>query len=373
MKLAFVAFRYSPYGGLERDMLAMAQLCQQRGHDVLIVTASWDGPVPEGIRTALVPVQKTLTNPDKDRNIVRAILEYLEREPERIVVGFNKMPGLDFYYAADRCFAAKVHEERGPLYRLLPRTRQKLAFEEAIFSSANHTHCLMIAEGEIARYQNYHATPDERIHLLPPGIRRDRVMPPDYDQRRNQLRQGFGLESQQRLILLVGSNYKLKGVDIAIRALSELAEPWATRTLLWIAGEDKPDACNRLARQLGLGARVRILGARDDISQLLWSADLLAHPAHSENTGTVLLEAMIAGLPVIASDTCGYATYIQRQQMGQVLPTPVEPSELAKAMAVLLEVPRAHWIEKGRDFAEEDIYSMTERAAEVIERLGKQA
>lgn len=367
MKLAFVAFRYSPYGGLERDMLAMAQLCQARGHDVLIITASWDGPLPSDMKLALVPVQKSLTNPRKDSQIVAAILKRLEQEQDRLVIGFNKMPGLHLYYAADRCFAAKAYQERGFFYRLMPRTRQKLAFEKAIFESSSTTHCLMIAEGEIARYQDWYGTQDSRFHLLPPGIRRDRVMPPDYEAQRARLRQAHGIQADQRLVLLVGSNYRLKGVDIAIEALAQLG---AENALLWVAGEDAPGPYLRLAERLGLKARVRILGARQDISELLWSADLLVHPAHSENTGTVLLEAMVAGLPVIASDTCGYAPYILKHQMGQALPTPVDAKLLAETMKVVLAEPRETWVSRGQDFAREDIYSMTERAAEVIEGLG---
>ena len=41
MKLAFVLFRYFPYGGLERDMLAMAKLCRDRGHEITIYTREW--------------------------------------------------------------------------------------------------------------------------------------------------------------------------------------------------------------------------------------------------------------------------------------------------------------------------------------------
>jgi UDP-glucose:(heptosyl)LPS alpha-1,3-glucosyltransferase len=242
--------------------------------------------------------------------------------------------------------------------------------EKTVFGADSRTHCFMISRQEMDVYQRYYQTPNARLHLLPPGIRRDRVMPEDYNSQRQQLRHAFGISSDQKLVLMVGSNFKLKGVDLAIRALAELPSPLAQQTHLWVAGQDNPAAFERLAKKLKIGERVRMLGARNDISQLMWAADALVHPAHRENTGTVLLEAMVAGLPVIASRTCGYASYIEEHEIGRVLAAPITGSSLAHALASVLTEPHQQWVEKGRLFASEDIFAMTERAAELIEQLG---
>lgn len=63
---------------------------------------------------------------------------------------------------------------------------------------------------------------------------------------------------------------------------------------------------------------------------------MFLHPAYSENTGTVLLEAMVAGLPVIATDVCGYAHYIVDEHMGKVL----HNTELCPGSRMLLSVLR---------------------------------
>lgn len=369
MKLAFVSYQYTPFGGLERDMLAMAQLCHQRSHDVVIYTGSWQGDLPSDVPVEVLPTKKAFTNQSKDLATVKAIQTRLTNT-DRVIVGFNKMPGLDFYYAADSCFATKAYDEKGWLYRQTARAKQQLAFESAVFAASSHTHCLMISAPEIAEFKRHYNTPDNRLHLLPPGIRRDRVMPDDYVQQRQALRQQYGITNHQKLVVLVGSNYKLKGVDIAIRALSLLPTSLLSQTLFWVAGNDNPAPFNALAKKLGLADRVNILGARNDISQLLWAADLLVHPAHRENTGTVLLEAMVAGLPVAASSVCGYSSYISEHQMGDVLFSPVDIQALAHSIVKLLKLPREQWVERGKAFAKEDIYAMTERAAEVIEQLG---
>src|SRR5690606_10331413 len=127
------------------------------------------------------------------------------------------------------------------------------------------------------------------------------IMPSDYSQRRGDLREAYGLKEDDLLLLMVGSDFQRKGVARAIRALALLPEPRASLAQLWIAGQGNPDPYIKLANELGVGKQVKMLGARDDVSELFWSADIFLHPAYSENTGTVLLEAMVAGLPVIAT------------------------------------------------------------------------
>lgn len=369
MELAFALFKYFPYGGLERDMLAMARVCQARGHQVTIYAGAWQGELPADMRVVQLPV-RALTNHGRGMAFVARLREQLRATPRAVVVGFNKMPGLDFYYAADVCFAAKAFEERNVLYRLTPRSRHYLALERAVFGRDSRTQVLMISRPQFAVYQRYYQTQDERLHMLPPGIRRERVMPEDYAARRAQLRRHYQIGADEFLLLLVGSDFKRKGLDRAIRALAQLPEALRRRVHLWVAGQDEEQPYLQLAQAEGVADRVRILGGRDDISELMWSADALLHPAYSENTGTVLLEGMVAGLPVIASAVCGYAHYIEENDLGAVLPDPVAAPDLAAAIERVLAQDGEVWRRRARDFAAHaDIFSMTQRAAELIERL----
>ena len=62
---------------------------------------------------------------------------------------------------------------------------------------------------------------------------------------------------------------------------------------------------------LGLADRISFLGHREDIPELMAAADLLVHPARHDTTGTVILEAVVNGLPVITTSTCGYAHHVE--------------------------------------------------------------
>lgn len=350
-------------------MLAVARLCQTRGHDVTIYTAHWQGDKPADMQIVELQV-RALTNHGRNAAFVARFRKVSQTKPADIVVGFNKMPGLDVYYAADVCFATKVFEERQFFYRYTPRVRHFLAMEGVVFGRASHTEVLMISNAQIAVYQRYYQTPSQRLHLLPPGIRRERTMPADYAAQRVQLRARYQLDADTLLTLFVGSDYHRKGLDRALRGLAALSEPLRRRVQLWVIGQDREAPFKHLIRTLDIEAQVRFLGARDDVSQLLWAADLLIHPAYSENTGTVLLEGMVAGLPVIASQACGYADYIAQQQMGRVLTDPITPASVADAMTAIFAEPGAVWRERARAFAASaDVFSMPERAAQFIETL----
>lgn len=372
MQLAFALFHYFPYGGLERDMLAIARICAARGHAVTIYSGGWQGEQPGDVPVIELGAAGW-SNHARNASFAGRLRQALAGRPAALVVGFNKMPGLDVYYAADVCFAQKAFEERNLFYRLTPRCRSYLAMEKAVFGADSRTRILMISQPQMAVYQRYWQTPPERLHLLPPGIRRDRVMPDDYAARRAALRRQYGLGADEYLLLMVGSDFRRKGLDRSIRGLAALPEGLRRRCRLWVAGQDREAPFRQLALTLGVADRVDILGGRDDVSQLLWAADALLHPAYSENTGTALLEGMVAGLPVIATEVCGYAPYIEDWQLGTVLAGPVTPAVTAATIASVLEVEPAVWRERARRFiAEADVFSMPQRAAEAIEQFAGQ-
>ncbi len=99
------------------------------------------------------------------------------------------------------------------------------------------------------------------------------------------------------------------------------------------------------------------------------------HPARHENTGTVLVEALVAGLPVLVTDVCGYAHYIEEAEMGRVIPSPFSENALTRELQELLSTSaqtREQWRQRGREFASTtDVYSMPEAAAEHILRFAE--
>ena len=374
MKIAFVLFKYFPFGGLQRDFFRIASVCARRGHDVEVYTLSWQGEVPENFKIYLVPAW-SLANHCRTRLLAQWLYKHFENYPVDLKVGFNKLPGLDIYYAADACYEEKVRNSRNFLYRLSNRYKYYHACEDAVFSPKSTTEILMISAKQKPIYQLYYQTPDERFHLLPPGISKDRKATGNVRQRRLTFRRKFQLQDDELLMLMIGSGFKTKGLDRALLAMKSLPKHLLKRTRFVVIGQDNPRRFYRYAQRLGLGKQVVIMAGRDDITDFLLGADLMIHPAYYENTGTVLLEAMVAGLPVLTTDVCGYAHYVKGAEAGIVVESPFSQQILNESLAAMLDdrVKRRQWQENGLRFAASaDIYSMPEHAAELIENIAQQ-
>ena len=368
MQLAFCLYKYFPFGGLQRDFLRIAQACQSRGHSVRVYTLEWRGEIPAGFEVQSVPV-KALSNARRYAKFSDWVAQDLRARPADRVVGFNKMPGLDVYFAADPCYEEKAQTLRNPLYRLSGRYRHFSAYERAVFSCDSHTEILMISQLQQPFFERHYGTPAGRFHLLPPGISPDRRAPANAAEIRVAFRREFELADTDLLLLQVGSGFKTKGLDRSLKALANLPETLRARTRLIAIGQDEPTPFLRQSRSLGVEERVCILPGRSDIPRFLLGADLLVHPAYNENTGTVLLEALVAGLPVLVTAVCGYAHYVTDADGGQVMPEPFAQQRMDETLAAMLadDSVRARWSANALAFSETaDIYSNAEHAADVI-------
>ena len=368
MQLAFILYKYFPYGGLQRDFLRIALECQQRGHSIRVYTPIWEGEVPAGFEVVVVPV-KALFNHRRNEKLTAWVAADLARRPVERVIGFNKMPGLDVYYAADGCYEDKAQTLRNPLYRRWGRYKHFADYERAVFAPESATSILMISEVQQPLFVKHYGTPAERFHLLPPGIAQDRRAPANAAQIRAEFRAEFGLADDQLLLVQIGSGFKTKGLDRSLKAVSALPRELRQRTRLIVIGQDDPRPFLLQVKTLGISEQVQILKGRSDIPRFLLGADLLIHPAYNENTGTVLLEALVAGLPVLVTDVCGYAHYIAEADAGRVLASPFEQQQLDRSLREMLEDDRrrAQWQRNGLAFADSaDLYSMPQRAADVI-------
>lgn len=368
MIVAFCLYKYFPFGGLQRDFMRIAQTLAARGHDVRVYTQSWEGECPDVFELIIVPV-RSRTNHGRNAEYYSWVQAHLLQNPVDRVVGFNKMPGLDVYYAADVCYAEKVAQEKGFFYRLTSRYRHYAAFERATFEQGKPTQLLMLTDKQIADFQKHYKTEAGRFHILPPGIYPDRKYSQQIPNSREVYRQKNGITEQQHLLLQVGSDFTRKGVDRSIEALASLPETLRLNTLLFIVGQDKPRKFEALAEKHGVRANVHFFSGRNDVAELMAAADLLLHPAYQEAAGIVLLEAITAGLPVLTSSVCGYAHYIEDANCGVVIEEPFRQDMLNEILCEALTQSslRAAWAENARHYADtQDLYSLPEKAADLI-------
>jgi glycosyltransferase involved in cell wall biosynthesis len=144
------------------------------------------------------------------------------------------------------------------------------------------------------------------------------------------------LDPPAPLVIYTGRLHEAKGLLDAISAWPAVVASHPTARL-WLVG-DGP-----LRRELleavavrGLGESIRLPGAFDNVEEMLDAADVFVLPSYVEGMSLALLEAMAAGLPVVASDIDANRTLVEHERHGLLVP-PREPSRLAAAVRRLLE------------------------------------
>jgi glycosyltransferase involved in cell wall biosynthesis len=132
---------------------------------------------------------------------------------------------------------------------------------------------------------------------------------------RNRLGAELGIPEDSRIVLFVGRLNMVKGIDTIYEALKGILAS-ENLFLLYAGGEEDAesffpdgqgiaDRIRSLSVEDKVDRRILFLGHRQDVPRIMASSDLLVHPARSEAYGLVLVEAMAAGLPLVASDVGG--------------------------------------------------------------------
>ena len=363
MNIAFAIVSIFPGGGLQRDCLAIASRLAIRGHKVTLFAENRRGELPGDIPIELLP-NRAWTNHGGDMRFAEDVLRRCSGRFDRLV-GFSKLKGLDLIYCADPCIAARAP---APIAQLTGRRRAMIALEGASFSPGARTRCLLLSERQLREFGDAWSTEPERLVLLPPTIDRNRREPElRSNGARESIRARLNVRADQWIWLAVATQPRVKGLDRAVEALKEFS---AARLLVaGIAPDSRHGrALNRRAHRVGAADRVELLGVRHDIPQLMAAADLLVHPARYDTTGTVILEALVNGLPVVTTDACGYAPHVNAADAGLVVADPFRQSAL---IAVLAEAQsadrRTKWSRNGIAYGERtELYSGLDRAADII-------
>ncbi len=354
MRFAFLIFKVFPYGGVQRDMLRIANNLAQAGHEITILTGEWRGDTPThaSIKHQILPTCGWL-NHQRHQYLIRAMLSEVKNGQFDYVVGFNRMANLDAYFAADPCYVAKAQAAHGSWYRSMPRYRFFAQTENAVFGANSKTQILLLTKSDQAVFQAHYHTSDARFHLLPPHVPTEKFAGLDAQTCRQYLRDAFALPMDAKVILTVGSAYDRKGVDRAIQGLASLTASLRDNTWLIAVGEHESSSEFKAdAKKLGVLNRCLEVGGRADVAKLMLGADVLAHPARAELAGIVIIEALVAQLPVIVTAVCGYASHIQAANAGAVLPEPYNQADFNNALQQLLTQDNATLKNSARQYVQ---------------------
>lgn len=173
------------------------------------------------------------------------------------------------------------------------------------------------------------------VRVIPSGID---LAPFEQPFDRAAIRTRLGLGDRDVLALQVAALAPHKSQTTLLRAMA-LVRSRHPSLRVWIAGEGPLRAeLLREHGELGLGESVRFLGFREDVNDLLRAADLFVISSYLEGLGTSILDAMAAGLPVVATRVGGIPEAVADGETGVLVP-PSDPRALGDAILALADDP----------------------------------
>jgi UDP-glucose:(heptosyl)LPS alpha-1,3-glucosyltransferase len=318
--LSLLVRRLGRMGGTERFVHGLACGLVAAGHTVEIWCDGVDDPVP-GATIRHLPFR------GRGRLLRLGGLWWAGRrfvqEARGLRLGFVRVGGLDLFRAGGGCHA-RWRALRGP-------SAADWA-EEALDRRAVGSARRVIVNSEMAGadLRALYGTPAERLRLVRNGVDLDRFRPT--------------VNAGPKPILFFGSGFARKGLDTALRALVGLPG-----RELWVIGADRQAGrFVRLADALGLGGRVRFLGAVASPETLLPQAGALVLPTRYDPAANVVLEALACGVPVVTSAANGAAELLPEPWM--VVREVDHAASYRDALDRLLSEPV--WREQARSLAE---------------------
>ena len=202
-----------------------------------------------------------------------------------------------------------------------------------LLSVLKKTDYVIAASLEIAADLAEAGFPEQKLCRIPWGIDAKQFVPAsEKAQQARKIQLGF---DDSFVVLFVGRFHRKKGVPVLLEAWKRV-EP-AKNIVLVIAGfgEEEP-AIRRRISELELEESVCLFGPATDLEGILRAADVFVIPSLSEGLPVVLLEAMAAALPTVATQTGGIPEVITDNVDGLLVPVG-DPDELAKALKRLIE------------------------------------
>ncbi|HPL62317.1 MAG TPA: glycosyltransferase [Syntrophales bacterium] len=316
-------------GGLERVVVDLAKEFGNRGHEVHICCLSDKEPLAAEAERAGAFVFSLNKEPGPAFGLpLRIAGEIRKRQVD--VIHTHNAAGLIYGVTAALVSGARciVHTEHGKEPALSQNKIGKLTEKFLLGKTSIVAVSEQLREDLVREYD----LPAGRIKVVLNGINAERFRRPEC---REKARMSMGIENGGVLIGHIARLVPLKNQKFLIAIFGELKKIHPEVRLVIAGGGPLMNELRSFAEKERLSGDVLFLGERRDIPEILSALDLFILPSLTEGISITLLEAMAAGVPVIASRVGGNEEIIEHGRSG-ILISPDEPREWIEKIGILL-------------------------------------
>ncbi len=318
-----------------------AALDPERFH-VTIVTGEGGRLLDEasaaGMEIVLVPALVSPISPRSDRAALNRLTQVCSERRFDVVHTHSAKAGVLGRLAAHRSGVGRVvHTYHGfPFHQFQSAMRRSayVAIERRMATITDEV--LAIGAGVATEALRRGLARPEHLRTITPVV--DTHVVPVNARTRRAARDRLGLPPDSPVVGTVGRLDFQKAPEDFVAAIGQLADPTALG--VWIGDGPDRSAAERRCRDLGLVDRVRFVGERNDVAELLPAFDVFAMTSRYEGLPCAVVEAMRCGLPVIATAVNSVPDLVVPGETGLLVP-PGRPELTAVALAYLLENPDA--------------------------------
>jgi len=331
VRIAQMIDRVHVSGGAERLQRTFADAIDPREVSLTVITLRESLPESEeelrerGVRIARFPATRFA-----DPRRARALIEFVRAERFDLLhahlVRSTVLAGLAGQITGTPVVATLHNTDRGTGVGPALRFAEHWILRQAVER--------VIAVGWETARAHRHRLGRRRIDVIPNAV----CEPPVLSAReRADTRRELGVPEDAPLLISVGRIVPQKAISDLVRAFAQL--PPGSPAPHWrIVGRGRLEtSLAREIQRLGLGARAQLIGLRSDVPRLLGASDLYLSSSHWEGLPVAMLEAMAAGLPVVATRV-GDVPRVIDPSCGVLVPAR-DPGALANAIAALLADP----------------------------------
>ncbi len=324
----------SNWGGAQRYVFDLAASLPEKFEAV--VALGGNGPLKErleesGIRTISLPFLARDVKLFSDLLVLKNLISLFKKEqPDIIHLNSSKIGGLGALAGRIAKIPNIIFTAHGWAFREERPALQKLAIKFISWLTILWSHAVITVSERDFREARAFSFAKEKIILVHNGIPEQPLL--EKSVARETLDKGT--PAQALWIGTIGELHKNKGHRYAIEALAPTLRENKAVFFVIGEGEERP-AIEKMIVDLGLQENIFLLGNRNDAPALLPAFDIFLFPSVKEGLPYTILEAGLAGLPVIASAVGGIPEIITDMESG-ILVRPKSPDEIVKAVEYLL-------------------------------------
>lgn len=223
----------------------------------------------------------------------------------------------DLIHTHDRIFHADIFTMHGVPHRFWVREVRKKRMslfdratawvEQRLIADHQCRFLLPVSSLALEKFNREFTVEPNRVRVIHPGIDFARFNSPDHAAKREEIRKRFGVGAGDFLVLFVGMNFELKGLQTVISALAKAKAKAVGRDLkLFVVGKGNQEKYRKIAADLGVGGEVLFAGVQSEGIEAIYAASEVCVLLSGFDTfGMTVLEAMAASLPVIISTQVG--------------------------------------------------------------------